>query len=337
MQFPLDQKMNGRRHPQLPRVILDTDMGNDIDDALALVMLHSMARLNECVLLGVTISKGNPWAVHYTQTVNAYCGKADIPIGKAVNGKTPEDGNFIRQFSEASRARSNGEDAVYLLRRLLALEEDLSVTLISIGFFTNLAQLLASPADEISPYTGRELVARKVHRVCSMAGNFSGKFTQGPDVGNPEFNIRTDIESAKAFIESCPVPMVFSGFEIGEAILFSGSEIENLLARDPKNPVARGYSAYLPMPYDRPSWDQTAVLYAVRPDAGHFFLSSCGTVTVDAQGYTTFTPSQSGRHRYLILNATSLDRTLRDITELSTTFQETAIGPVSHMKGLAHE
>src|SRR5205085_11191369 len=38
-------------------VIFDTDMGNDIDDALALAMLHALQTKGEAKLLAVTITK----------------------------------------------------------------------------------------------------------------------------------------------------------------------------------------------------------------------------------------------------------------------------------------
>ena len=62
--------------------------------------------------------------------------------------------------------------ATSLYRQLLALQPDTSVTIISVGFSTNLAALLDSPADSYSDLTGRELVARKVKLLSVMAGCF---------------------------------------------------------------------------------------------------------------------------------------------------------------------
>lgn len=312
-----------------PLVILDTDMGNDIDDALALVMLHALQRAGACELAGVTVSKANPWAAAFTRLVNARCGAPSIPVGLVgPGGATPEDGKFIRQICEAAGQKTPGEseDAVRLLRRLLrrllAARPDASVTIISIGFFTNLSRLLASEADEFSPLSGRELIAKKVSLVCSMAGNFrpSAAHASGPDAGNPEFNIRTDIAAARAFIDGCPCPMVFSGFEVGEQVMFPGSSIERVLARDPANPVAAAYAAYIPMPYDRQSWDQTAVLHGVSPEAGYFDLSPAGRVRIDETGYSRFEPQPGGLHRYLILDPARLPRVRDAIIRLGLAF-----------------
>jgi hypothetical protein len=72
------------------------------------------------------------------------------------------------------------------------------------------------------------------------------------------------------------------------------------------------------MPYDRPTWDLTAVLYAVRPDANYFRLSGPGRVTVDERGATHFEESATGRHRYLILDSAQKGRTLEALILLAT-------------------
>ena len=61
-------------------VIFDTDMGNDVDDALALAMLHALESRGECRLIGVTITKDNPWAAPYVDLVNTFYGRAHIPV-----------------------------------------------------------------------------------------------------------------------------------------------------------------------------------------------------------------------------------------------------------------
>ncbi|MBL8219156.1 MAG: hypothetical protein JNL62_07995, partial [Bryobacterales bacterium] len=53
-------------------IIFDTDMGNDIDDALALACLHSLESLGEVKLLGVTITKDNRHAAPFVDLVNHF-------------------------------------------------------------------------------------------------------------------------------------------------------------------------------------------------------------------------------------------------------------------------
>lgn len=47
-------------------VIFDADMGNDVDDALALGLLHALESRGECRLLAVTLTKDHPLAAAYT-------------------------------------------------------------------------------------------------------------------------------------------------------------------------------------------------------------------------------------------------------------------------------
>src|SRR5271156_3111820 len=78
-------------------VFFDTDMGNDVDDALALAMLHAFASRGEVKLLAVTVSKDNPWAAEYVRLVNEYYGRGAIPVGIVRDGKTQEDGLYVKQ------------------------------------------------------------------------------------------------------------------------------------------------------------------------------------------------------------------------------------------------
>jgi inosine-uridine nucleoside N-ribohydrolase len=177
------------------------------------------------------------------------------------------------------------------------------VVVIQVGFSTNLARLIASPDD-------RALVARKVRLLSVMAGHF-------PE-GAPEFNVKTDIPSARQVFDEWPTPIVFSGFEIGQALLFPAQAVEHGFSWAANHPVADAYRAYMKMPYDRPTWDLTAALYAVRPDAGYFNLSPPGRVTVDDAGRTHFAETPGGKHRYLILTETQKARTLEALILLAT-------------------
>ena len=68
------------------------------------------------------------------------------------------------------RSGEDAPEAVGLIRKLLAAQADGSVTIAQVGFFTNLARLLDSPADEHSPLNGHELIAKKVKLLSITAG-----------------------------------------------------------------------------------------------------------------------------------------------------------------------
>ncbi len=303
------------------RVIFDTDIGNDVDDAIALAMLHALETRGEARILAVTITKDNAWAAPFVDIVNTFYGRPNIPIGVVRNGKTPEDSPMLRVPCERKRpdgsrvyrrrleSGADAPEAVSLLRRVLAAQPDSSVTFIQVGFSTNLARLLDSPADGSSKLGGRELVARKARLLVMMAGEFP--------TGDPEYNVKTDIPSARKVFTSWPTEIVSSGFRVGQQILFPASSIERDFSYVAEHPIAEAYRLYEKMPYNRPSWDPTATLYAVRPNSGYFGLSPRGTITVDDEGRTHFTPSANGTRRYLILEETQRKRVLDAIVDLA--------------------
>ena len=296
-------------------VIFDTDMGNDVDDALALAMLHAMESRGECRLIGVTVTKDNPWAAVYVDLVNTFYGRGRIPVGMVKGGVTPESAKMIQVPAERRRADgslvyprrlasgADAPEAVGLMRRLLAAERDGSVVIVQVGFSTNLARLLDTPADV-------ELVRKKVKLLSVMAGNFAQ--------ASPEFNVQRDTASARKLFERWPGEMVVSGLEIGKALLFPAASIEKDFAWTADHPVAEAYRNYMKMPYDRPTWDLTAVLYGVRPESGYFGLSPRGRIVSDDQGVTRFVADAAGRQRYLVLGEGQRARVLEALILLAS-------------------
>src|SRR5687767_11210413 len=191
-------------------VIFDTDMGNDIDDAVALAMLHAFESRGEISLIAVTLTKGNRYAAEYVDLVNHFYGRGTIPVGTAKNGKTPGDSNMIKvpaqrrgrdgQFVYPRRLVDGRQaaDAGLVLRQALDKQADGSVVVVQVGFSTNLARLLDEPG-------GRELVGRKVRLLSIMAGEFPS--------GNAEYNVKTDLAAARTVFEKWPGPVIASGFE----------------------------------------------------------------------------------------------------------------------------
>jgi inosine-uridine nucleoside N-ribohydrolase len=285
-------------------LIFDTDIGNDVDDALALAMLHSFASRGEIRLEAVTITKDNPWAARLISAIDIFYGRARIPIGIVHNGQTKDDG-YLKKAIDAGHYHydDHPEEAVALLRRVLDASADGSVIIVQVGFSTNLARLLDTPG-------GRDLAAKKVKRLVVMAGDFAG--------GGPEYNVKTDIPAAQKLADNWPTPVYWSGFELGRTIKYPARSIERDFGPHGRNPVADAYRLYKPMPYDRETWDLTAALYAIRPDDGYFSVSPIGRVAVDARGMTAFHPDPAGRHFILAVNDAQRARILKAFLWLCT-------------------
>src|SRR5262249_30710125 len=126
------------RQPGKVKLCFDTDMGNDIDDALALGVIHALQSRGECELLSVTLSKDHELAAPFVDVVNTFYGRGGIPIGVVRDGKTAEESKYLRATVEARTGDGpryphdlvsgrNAPEAVSLLRRTLAAQPDGSV------------------------------------------------------------------------------------------------------------------------------------------------------------------------------------------------------------------
>jgi len=287
-------------------VILDTDMGNDIDDALALDMLYKYMDMGSLKLLGIMINKDYRFSAEFIDIMATWYGYPNIPIASLKKGDflRINDINYTKTISEL---KLNGKpmfertiknynsllQPVKLYRKLLSVQSDKSVIVISIGFLTNLAKLLESGPDEFSSLNGKELVNKKVKLLSIMGGSF----TANPYV---EYNILMDIKSAQKVFSVWPSKIVASPFELGDSIRYPGTSIENDFKWTERHPLVSAYKAYNPNTiYDRSTWDLTSVLYVYNPEKVFFNKTKSGIISVDDKGYTKFVENKDGKHFYL--------------------------------------
>lgn len=279
-------------------LIFDTDMAPDYDDVGALAMLHAMADSGEVNILATIASNKCPTAVPCMEVINTYFGRPEIPLG-AVRGEAADRTTWhsgLRwteelpaRYPHTVRSTADSEDALTLYRRILSSRPDGSVTIVTVGFFTNLKNLLLSQPDEISPLSGKDLVKAKVKQLVSMAG----KFPEGK-----EFNVEVDTKASQVVFTQWPTPILLSGFEIGSQI-FTGKRLVD--AGGQGSPVTDAYVMCLPQdnPKGRDSWDQTATLVAVR-GLRDYFDAERGTITVMDDGSNTWKKEDKGMHSRLL-------------------------------------
>lgn len=311
-------------------VIFDTDMGNDCDDVQALAIIHALQSRGECELVAVTTTKDHELAAPFTDAVNTFYGRGDIPIGVCRSGVTPaaEKFNLLAEVKVDGKYKyphdlisgKDAPDAVPLLRKILANAEDNSVVVCQVGFSTNLANLLSSQGDEHSPLNGVELVKKKVKLTSVMAAAFTDIPHHQTGVPGPyrEYNVIMDIPSARTFEAQWPAPIVWSGFEIGLNLPYPYRSIANDYNYVENHPVAEAYNVYIEPPHDRPTWDLTSVLYAIRPEHQYFDLSPQGQVTILEDGHSKFEAKEDGRDRYLVLKDEQKPRIMEALMLLSS-------------------
>ena len=105
-----------QKHPV--RVIFDTDMDTDCDDAGALALLHALVNRKEALLLATMVSSRYPWSVPCVAAINKYYGREDIPIacvkGKGASAKRGSRyaKRIALQFPTRYKTNSDAPDAV---------------------------------------------------------------------------------------------------------------------------------------------------------------------------------------------------------------------------------
>ncbi len=168
-------------------------------------------------------------------------------------------------FPGKYRSNEDAPSAAEVYRKLLAAEPDHSVVVVTVGYVTNLRDLLATDGDDYNPLNGVALARRKVKRWVCMGGRYPRHLDPGV-----YGNFKPDPASAVEAARDWPTEIVFSG--LGQDIITGMS-----LRRAPEtNPVRQVYDFYLKGKPGRPSWDPITVLYAVRPDEAFWRLHERG-------------------------------------------------------------
>ncbi len=303
------------------KIIFDTDMGNDVDDVVALDMLYKYMDEGAIDLLGIISSKREGGSVKFIDAMNTLYGYPNIPVG--IVKTYPEEGYVCTDkrlnYADYTVSQHNYKhtikdwdavpDGYKLMRKLLAAQADKSVTFVTVGFSTNMARLLDSKGDEYSPLGGKQLMVQKVDKVVIMAGNFVEK--------KKEYNVYKDHYAAVKFYAECPVPMYFTDFELGKSTLYPYQTVYQGFKYTDNHPLVVSFEYYAKMPYNRPLWDPTAVLFAAEPNGGYATLSKSGFVTVDQKSITDFTEDKASNRRYYIVNDKQRAKIVRRVVELT--------------------
>jgi purine nucleosidase len=277
------------------KVIIDADIDSDVDDVGALAMLLNLHKAGNIDLIGVIVTSDDPFAPVCAAAINTFYGLNEIPVGFLKNQpKLKNHSRYTKSLADEfpSRLKSwqDADDAVTLYRKLLEKSPDESVIIITIGHLTSLQQLLQSAPDQISKLDGKVLVQKKVKRWICMGGQY-------PAGKEANFS-RPDPESTVFCVNNWVKDVVFCGWEIGNPIITGGGWLKKNLT--PKHPVYRAYELYNNFA-GRQSWDQLAILQLL-DSVGHYFSFVGGSCIVAPDGSNTWKNSNSGKHRYVVLN-----------------------------------
>ncbi|MFV0523226.1 MAG: hypothetical protein ACK5RL_01870 [Acidimicrobiales bacterium] len=288
-------------------VLLDADLTGDVDGTLALALLNGYRNTGTVDLLGVTLAPAPAGAAAYADAVTTFYGAGDTPIGVPNTADAPgrtgvfvapvvgDPGRFPRDVGPDAVAGTPGvEDAVGLLRRLLAAAADNSVVVVATGSSTNLARLLASPADATVPADGRTLVASKVRLLSVVSGDPGGR------AADPA--VTADLGAAREVFSAWPTPVVVTPRGLGsdlplatDALVVMPRADNSPLLEATRQQAANGLK--VTFPYQQPSAGLLAVLAAVEGNSGFITVGGPGQVLVADTGEVTFEARDDGRSR----------------------------------------
>ena len=304
-------------------VILDTDLGNCMDDALAMQAMFSMQQQGLCEVIGVMTSVQVEKARELADRFLHYYKADDVPLG--ILPGTEQLFEMFPYFQLVDSLKADGTPlfpstgipisqrlpAWQLYRQLLAGAEDQSVVIVCIGKYSNLGQLLASAPDEYSPLSGSELVSRKVKRLETMGGCFTPVPLRYPsEAGKVEFltveyNIAGDIPLAKKVLENWPTELCLLPLEEGMKFPSNHDEVVSDYAWQPDSPMYQIYTHYDEWSVGDVGqywWDAVCVMHALLGESS-FNCTRQGVLSIADNGQTTFTLSETGKAHIVSTNA----------------------------------
>lgn len=198
-------------------MLLDTDIGSDIDDAVALAYL---LRQPECELLGVTTVSGEPGKrAALARAVCRSAGRDDVPVhaglaAPLVAAPLQPYAPQAEVLDAVSFAEFPRPTTVDFLRETIRARPG-EITLLAIGPLTNLAVLFA--LDPEIPALLKQLVL--------MGGLFYSRSISHTGATGAEWNIRCDPHAA-AIVFNAPVPRLLAvGLDVTEQCRMSSGEV----------------------------------------------------------------------------------------------------------------
>jgi hypothetical protein len=254
------------------KIIFDTDMGSDCDDAGALALLHAYADMGKAEILACVYSSGKvPYGAGIVQAINIYYGRPNIPVG-AYHGDDigdPVDKMSAEKLAKDTAAFGNtiihnrdAEEQTRLTRRLLASQADSSVTYITVGHTRGLYDLLVSGPDSLSDLSGSDLIKKKIKRWITL-GALGASEKDGQFRKDWNFFFNGTAPYTQFLVENFPSAVFY--IDAGSEVMTGGS----LSHTPPGNIVRTAYRDWLwwhekrTLDDQRPSWDLTAVYFTI--------------------------------------------------------------------------
>ncbi len=277
----------------MKKIIIDTDLCFDCDDALAIAMGNIAHSRRLVELLAVTHCLSDGDCADAIALINKYYQNAQIPIGVSNHCHIDcEEGKsyFVHSLQDLQGNREKREYPSSAELILEKLSEYKDCTLVFIGQLNTLAYLIEHKEEFYKGRQIQDLLKTSIKDIVVMGGNFRDS--------DAEFNIIQDLAAAKTVVKQWDLPLVFVDFHQGKDV-YTGEEVQ----KEADNPVAKIYQAFSKLSGERlrPSWDPIAVYYAIFGGEEFYHVSAAGRAEILPNGQTVFHAGE-GRHRLLIVD-----------------------------------
>lgn len=186
------------------KILVDTDIGDDIDDAFALALALSSQR--ELEIVGITTAWGPTGKrARIVSKLLYVAGQGQIPVhaGVKTNDATPDQYPWAASFDDSGKVGNDGPG--FILDQLGRAPGE--ITLVCIGPLTNIGAAIERDAAGF----------RKVKKVVMMGGSVAYSYS---DLGYtrstgpvPEYNIYSDVAAARKLF-AAGVPIVMAGLDV---------------------------------------------------------------------------------------------------------------------------
>jgi purine nucleosidase len=196
-------------------ILLDTDIGGDVDDAFAVALILGSPELD---LLGVTTVSGDTQArARLAAKMLWEAGLRKIPVAAGDPGKLSKDPQtrWAEGFKSAQLLR---QKAVDFLKEQFDKRPG-EITLVAIGPLTNVAELLKKyPA-----------VSHKIKRIVLMGGGIAHGYGENPKAV-PEYNIYADAPAAQSVFSSS-VPILMAPLDVTAMLQLSPADMHRIFTQ----------------------------------------------------------------------------------------------------------
>lgn len=210
---------------KLKKIILDTDIGDDIDDALALLLLLKFK--DKAEIIGVTtVFKNTPLRARLAKRILSFAGVNAVPVyagyGKPYAWSPELDGKFVQYSEELENScykadnndEFNGEEAVdFIIENAKKYGDELTV--LAIGPYTNIAKA----------YT-KNPAALKNCNIVLMGGCFYEQFI--------EYNVAMDPEACDLLFKS-DLKLKMISADVTWKVQLSDEQTKKILETDSKD------------------------------------------------------------------------------------------------------